>query len=276
MGLALSNTGLMLPTIPPNDLRQLAPHARGLGFNGLAIDATAPTLRPRELDRSARRDIAALLRRNSLSFAGVDLFIPPNHLTQPVHADRAFDAIAAAIQLAADLAGLVGGSPSGGAGRVVTLALPRPISADVLGSINDRAAAAGVRVADAAWPPLESLRIGAPDAEMALPGVGVALDPAAVMLMPVAGGASVSAAGDPITGVAAVGARLAQARLTDLSSVGRVAPGDPGGRLDVYAYAITLSTLAPGVPVVLDLRAVADHPAALPRVSARWPASLIG
>src|SRR5690606_13026801 len=59
------------------------------GFRAVALDASAAGLRPRDLDRSARRDLAALLRRLELAFAGLDLWIPPEHFASPEHADRA-------------------------------------------------------------------------------------------------------------------------------------------------------------------------------------------
>ncbi|MEZ6163399.1 MAG: hypothetical protein R3B67_03075 [Phycisphaerales bacterium] len=49
-----------------------------LGHRAVALDVTVPELRPRNLSRSARRDLAALLRKAELELAGLDLWIRPS------------------------------------------------------------------------------------------------------------------------------------------------------------------------------------------------------
>lgn len=205
-------------------------------------------MRARELDRSARRDVAALLRRLELDLTGLDLWLPGEHLLDPAHVDRAVAAVTGAIGLAAELAPLVGGG-----GRVVSLMLPPKIGADVLAQIVGEADRQGVRLADHAWPPR------AVEGVMAAT-VGVGLDPAAVAL-----------AGESIGDAAArVSDRVVSARLCDLSSAGRVLPGSADGRLDVLAYRVALS-LAPGVvPVVVDVRGLAEQDAAARRMVETW------
>ncbi|MEZ6232590.1 MAG: TIM barrel protein [Phycisphaerales bacterium] len=220
-------------------------------------------MRPRELDRSGRRDAAALLRRHELGLAGLDLWIPGEHLVDPIHLDRAVAAIDGAIGLAADLSPLVGGG-----GRLVSLTLPDRVAADVVGHIAASADRVGVRVADHAWP-ARGERAGGEttdggedaQARVASPSIGIGLDPAAVVLA----GESVAKA------TARVADRLLTARLCDLSSAGRVLPGD--GRLDVAAYRACLSLAPAGTPVVIDVRGLEDQDAAARRMLRAWEAA---
>lgn len=94
----------------------------GVGFRSVHLDAAAPEIRARDLDRSGRRDLAAAVRRASLGFTGLDLWIPAEHFEPGEHADRAHAALLGAIDLAADLRGLV---PTGDVSRaVVSVTLP--------------------------------------------------------------------------------------------------------------------------------------------------------
>lgn len=103
-----------------------ATSARGLidwvgrgGFQAVALDATHPELRARALDRSARRDLAASLKRSGLQLTGLDVFIPARHFADREHADRATSAVLGAIELVREL-GTLGAGPS----AVVCLDLP--------------------------------------------------------------------------------------------------------------------------------------------------------
>ena len=100
------------------------------GFTSVQLDATLSGIRPRELNVRARKDLSALLTRNSMSLAGIDLFIPVAHFTDPQQVDRAMGAALATIELAADL------------GRVpVSTALP-------VGELTDDVKSALVEAAD--------------------------------------------------------------------------------------------------------------------------------
>lgn len=88
------------------------------GVGHIVLDAVHPELRPRILSRSARRDLAATLKRDGLGLSGVDVFVPPAHLADPAHADRASSAIIGAIGLMRDLEAL------GAGGGVVCCRLP--------------------------------------------------------------------------------------------------------------------------------------------------------
>ena len=205
--------------------RAMARCAR-LGARAIQLDGTAKGLRARELGRSARRDLAAGLRRLELELAGIDLWIPPEHFASGEHADRALAATAGALGLAAELAGLLGA----GSRAIVSARLPD--DERVRAHIESAAASAGAVLADHATPPSGSggewLRLG--------------LDPAAVL----------GDGGDPIELAGSRADRLATARLSDISAGQRALPGEAGTRVDPAAYAAVLS-LAEGVRhVVID------------------------
>ena len=254
--LGVSLAGLSFATVPA-----LLQWAADAGFAALRFDAAAPGMRPRDLDRSARRDLAANLRRRQLRFAGLDLWIPPEHFADPAHADRAADAVAQAVDLASDLARLEPGD------AVVCVSFP-PRSGDadpaeqVLTSLAHHADAAGVDLADFAVPSRpahDHLRLG--------------LDPAALLLRGL----------DPAAEASRAGPRLASALLTEFDGVTRRVPDIAAGfspvphslaiarpalpsqrRLDLPSYLVALATASYTRPLVLDLRGVAaQRPAAV-------------
>jgi sugar phosphate isomerase/epimerase len=259
LGVAL--TGLRSPADgAPMEPRAALTWAASLGFRAVQLDASAPGVRPRELDRSARRDLAALLRRLELNFCGLDLWIPPAHLTEPAHADRAVSAALQAIELAADLSSLArSAGASGGPGGVVSIVLPASAPPDIIDPLLNRAEACRVRLADHAWPP-DARWTGQPSAGP----VGVGVDPAAVLI----------AGADPGRAVSGLGSPPASARLSDLSSAGRVAPGAPDGRLDELEYSVALVTSGYSREVVLDLRSLPDQDRAARAVLRRWQRSV--
>lgn len=233
----------------PNDrgpeVRALLSWVRSLGVPAVQLNAATPGVRPRDLDRSARRDLAATIRREGLTCSGLDLWIPAAHFADPARCERAVEAVVATVELAYDLGLLASGSvvsSSAAAGRrspVVSIELPADPAPDVLRTIAERAAGRGVRVADHAWPVRET--------PSGLPAIGIGIDPAAVL----------RAGADPSGAAAAAGRRLASARLSDLSrsSMGqRLAPGSADGRLDVLGYLAALLAVGYAGPLVVDLR----------------------
>lgn len=223
--------------------------AAGLGCRAVQIDAAAAGVRPRELDRSARRDLAALLRRLQLVPSGLDLWIPPEHFSDPARADRAASAVTGAIDLAADLSRLIDGAPP----PVVSVVLPAAPPEDLVSAIASQAQSRGARIADHAVRNGIAMAPVDPDAP-----IGVGIDPGALIL----------AGQDPGAAAAKAGAALASARLSDATLVGRAAPGS--GRLDEAAYLASLSIAGYARPLVLDLRGVANQDAAARAVTARW------
>ena len=230
---------------PAERLRAQLEFARGAGCRGVQWNGVAAGMRARELDRSARRDIAATLKRLELGFSGVDLFVPPEHFTSAANQDRAISAVGDAVELAAELAGLMGGR-----GGVVAVELPEKLAAEVRRALAEKCELSGVRLADCAW------RAG-----VERPGPGPlarGLDPAAVLM----GG------GDPAAEAARLGSSVACARLSDVSASGRVAAGS--GRLDVLAYRVALEVGGAMLPVVLDLRGVREQGAGAKMAVVAW------
>jgi sugar phosphate isomerase/epimerase len=224
--------------------------AAGAGFQGVALDGAAPGLRARELDRSARRDLAALLRRLQLRFGGIDLWIPAEHYTDPARAERALEATLAAVDLCAELGRLseVAGMP----------AVSLPMSAEGAESprraVEAHAETRGVVVALYTFGSAAEFVAGSP--------VGAGVDPAAVLL----------AGGDPAKRVSELGASLKVARLSDATGIGRAPIGASGTRLDRLAYSAALAVGGYPREVVLDLRGLRDQAAAAARARELWEA----
>ncbi|MCP3906156.1 MAG: sugar phosphate isomerase/epimerase [Planctomycetes bacterium] len=238
----------LAPTIAALDLppREAFDRLRDRGFRQVQVSALAPGLRPRDLGRSARRDLLATLRRREMVVSGLDAWIPAAHFIDAAHADRAVAVVLEIIDLAADF----GACP-------VSLALPRdddgalPAAAGpVREALAERSVATGVAVADHGRPVLVD------------DVIGVGVDPAAWL----ADGA------DPAAAIVAHGARLASARVVDLLTSGMRGPiGDPAAaRLDVASYRAALSVAAYRGAVVLDARQWADPWAGLVQSATAW------
>jgi sugar phosphate isomerase/epimerase len=259
----------LAPTLGP--LVQEAAHGDGTvrgalerlsaaGFSAVQLDAALPGIRPRELSTRARRDLSALLARQELRLAGIDLFIPRRHYLQPDLMDRALTATTAAIELAADL------------GRV-PLSLALPIAAMTQDAHDALAACAdghGVPLAIHAEDDLDALLAWM--ARMDQPVLGAGLDPCAVL----------GCGHDPGAFAQRLGARLLVARLNDLIGAPQApTPSGPTaagvrctvgqGDLDLTAYrvAIDLAGRRTG-PVVLDLRGLPDPLAAASAAHHAW------
>jgi len=246
--LSLAMRGLQLARTPRATLERVA----ALGFGFVTLDAAAPGLRPRELSRADRRDLAALLRRLELGVGGVELWIPPAHFADAATVDRAVEAVCQALQLLADL------RPHVETRSVLSLALPRAPGQSVVETLTDRAAQLEARLAD-----FGDLVDADDEAHNAGPSLadevwGVGLDPAALLLQ----GSS------PARRAAQLGARLAAARLSDADRSARVEPGK--GELDAPAYRAALSVAGLADPVSLDVRGLADQAAAALRARRLW------
>ncbi len=205
--------------------------AHALGARAVVLDVALPGLRPRELDRSARRGLFALLRRLELRLDGADLPIPPAHFTDPARQDRALSVVAATCALLAEAAGLAETT------KIIHLAAPDPHAA---------AAAAEADVA-----------LTAPAAEDLPPPFLPALD-----LAELAAGPS-----DPLATLAATPG-LGAVRLADSRAGARCALGEGG--LDVGAVYAVLTTTAPGASLVIDPRQLPDARAGAERSLKAW------
>ncbi|MEX2220048.1 MAG: hypothetical protein WD749_14955 [Phycisphaerales bacterium] len=222
--------------------------AGAAGFPAVQLDAAAPGLRPRELDRSARRDVASILRRCGLSFCGLDLWVPAPHYADPARAERALEAALSAIALAADLASLAG-EPG-----AAIVALTLPDSGSARDHLAKEAELRGVSIADHAPPTADA-------APAARGSIGVGIDPAATLMRGL----------DPAAAALRVVPSLVQARLSDAGDLGRSPVG--AGRLDLPAYIAALVAAGYARAVVLDLRALPDPAAAAQAAASAWPGS---
>jgi sugar phosphate isomerase/epimerase len=220
-GMVSGTLSLSLAGLTPKEGVAMEPRAAiewaaGLGYRAVQLDGAAAGVRARDLDRSGRRDLAALLRRLQLGFSGLDLWIPPAHFVDAANTGRAVDATVQAMELVADLARLIGSD-----GAVVSVLLAEKTPEAVIEALSAAADRVGARVADHQWP-ARSVESGGL--------VGVGIDPAALL----ASGA------DPAAEVSRLSAAPTAARLSDLGPGGRVAVGS--GKLDVLAYQVALAT----------------------------------
>lgn len=243
--LSVSLSGVTSPG-GTRDARELLAWVKGLGVRWVQLDATMQGTRPRDLDRSARRDLASVIRRSELGLSGLDLFIPPRHLVEKENVDRAVTATTGAIELAGELRLLIGTEPP-----PVAMELPADLPSDVRAQIESTAARVGVMVADHTRP-APALRSDS--------SIGVGIDPAAML----AGGEDVF---DALTKLR--GAPL-EARLSDTSGGARVVAGSPNGKLDLVEYAAALGVAGYRRPLVIDLRGIPSARSAAPRVIASW------
>lgn len=269
--LSIAAATLDLPGLdsdPAPRLRHALAWAAAAGLSGVLIDATRPGLRPRDLDRSARREIAALLRRHQLAFVGLDLPVPPEHFADPAHAERALSAVHAAAALAADLHALTAdiASPALRAPRApIALELPAETPAALASELARAAEHTGVWIADAAatrrltpspaHPAAQSLSHPAPFGPLrhAIDVARAALDRL-----------------DPAAAAARSGPRLALLRLAEATPRGPIPIGVPPSRLDVPALRIALETSGASPAVVLDLAGLPDPAAAFASAHAAW------
>lgn len=205
--------------------------ARGVRY--VQLDAAMAGIRPRELGRSARRDLASLMRRVGLSLSGIDLWIPPSHFVDTTNQQRAIDAASGACELAAELLAIVGDGTPGGSNFGVSMTLHEETPAAVIDAIGAAATRCGVVILDHAWP----ARAVASDGP-----IRVGIDPAVLI------GAGVPV-GKALLGMSPPPAAF---RLSDFSAIERVAPGE--GSLDLTDYDIAITTLNWTGVVTLDLR----------------------
>jgi sugar phosphate isomerase/epimerase len=229
------------------DARESIAAVSAMGYRAVQLSATQPGMRPRELDAGDRRGLRGTLQRLGIVCGGVDLWIPPAHLTDPVHVDRAMSAIDGACGLAADM------------GRcALCVALPEQLPAESWQAICATADRHGVRIADFCVRNLDASRHADAPPEL----VGTGIDPAAL----------ISAGIDPALHAASLGRRVAAARVVDLLASGmRGPPGEPAvARLDLPAFAAALA-LSGGAPsCCADARQWVDPRAGLECTLARW------
>ncbi len=153
-----------------------------------------------------------MLRRTELELAGIDLWIPPEHYTDPDKSERAMETLQQTVVLATELARLAGGRSR----PMVSVTLPAGLPESDRGVINQLGERHGALIGDHAPDGPDSMGSG-------IAGLVVAVDPASCIM----GGVS------PEQRVHRCGAL----RLTDANTNGRCIVGSSGGRLDLAGYA---------------------------------------
>ncbi len=251
----------LAPTIRPwitqggHDVRSaLRVIGRG-NFEAVQLDVTLSGLRARELDQRARKDINALLVRQSLRLAGLDLFIPRKDFLASDCVDRAMSVAVSTLELAGDL----GHIP-------VSLPLPvESLSSDVKAALVAAAEGYGVTLAIHAEDQLEALEVWLKEVNQ--PCLGAALDPASV----------IAAGDDPVATAQKLGEHLRVGRLSDEQAEGRLRCPVGQGELNLQEYRMTLDLAtgrgtggAGGGPVVLDLRGLENPIAAATTAQLAW------
>ena len=225
------------------DLRSALAWISRAGFAGMQLSATDPEMRPREMSGSARRDLAATLSRLELACSGIDFLIAAEHLLDPVHSTRAFDALCAVI----DFAALLGRTP-------VTIPLAAREACELRAAIAARAERDGVPILLSATEREDLPALEAPFA--------ASIDCAAVL----------GAGRDPVELVGAGGGRIGGVRVVDLLRSGLRGPilEPRESRLDALGLRIALETVGfNGLPVV-DARQWHAPDQGLARTLARW------
>ena len=215
-----------------------------LGVRGITLDASAPDFRPRSLTRSARRDLAASLRRRELEFTGLDLWIPQEHFADANHAQRAIDAVTQAAELSSELATLVGGRSR----PVVSVILPTEMNETDRQAIGANAQRVGAAIVDHQPEPYDCIA-----------GIGLGIDPAMVLMTGNSPGKAVTHAGE----------RLASVRLDDMNAMGRCVVGTQGGKLDIKGYAGAL-IVAGQEWITLDVREIPEPSVAYQQARQAW------
>lgn len=215
-----------------------------MGVRGITLDASVPDFRPRALSRSARRDLAASLRRRELEFTGLDLWIPPEHFADATNAHRAIDAVSQAAEMSAELATLVGGRSR----PVVSVLLPNEMNETDRLAIGANAQRVGAVIAD-----------HQPEQGEHVAGIAIGIDPVMMLVAGMSPGKAVMHAGE----------HLAAVRLCDHNAMGRCTVGASGSKLDVKGYAGAL-IVADQEWITLDVREMPEPKLAAEKARQAW------
>lgn len=221
-----------------------------IGIRATAFSATDPLTRPRDLDRSARRDLVAIMSRLELRCACVDCFLPTAHFLDAAQVDRATAAAIDAIEFAAEIATLEGRIGGG----TVVLSVPTTkdkLAQDALDAISATAQHQGVHVA-----------VPTCDASLVFQPFLVALDPAQIL----------ANNQDPLTIALASSRRIGAVRIVDLLRSGSRGPiGEPQeAQLDCRGFASGCRAAGFEGEFVVDLRQWHDPRGGLLATLSRW------
>lgn len=211
-----------------------------MGLAAVQLDASDASMRPREMGSSARRDLAASLRRLGLRASGIDCFVPVERFADAAQVERAVQAVNGSIALAEAL-------------DRAPVCLHLPADQTVAAELRREAERRGVALADFTLPVLQGT-------------AQVGVDPAALL----------AAGSDPVAHVAGMAGRVAAARVVDLLQGGMRGPIEQPGasRLDAMAYRLALEMAGfRGLPVI-DCRQWVDARRAARACAERWVALL--
>lgn len=214
------------------------------------MSATDPRTRPRDFDRSARRDLVAVMQRFELRCACIDCFVPSAHFLDPAHVDRVTAAAVDAIELAAEIASIEG-HVGGGIVVLSAPAKPEGVACFAIDAIRASAEHHGVCVAIPATDP----------ASIASPFF-VALDPAQIL----------ANSGDPQTVALAANGRIGAVRIVDLLRSGSRGPiHEPQeSQLDCRGFVIGCRAAGFARDFVVDLRQWIEPERGLLATLQRW------
>lgn len=250
---------------PRMGLRQAA----RLRVPAVQLSAGQVGTRPRDLDRSGRRDLLVAARRLELEIAGIDAWFSSEALTDPDRVDAAMTALMESVELAAEL------------GRLpISLRFPRDGVEDLIESLVMAGERVGVRILDHAAPPRGS-RFDRVDSDTAPQGLLVPGEEEAAPTSVECGGAAIEGLGvglDPpswlvagLDPLDAAGRGIESLRLADLTADGmRVPAGDPDGRVDLVALLATARVGGLEAIPVIDARRWADPVAGVQATLSRW------
>ena len=241
-----------------------------LGLRGVQLSSGQPGTRPRDLDRSGRRDLLATARRHELEISGIDVWIPLEAMLDPSTADQSAGELLAAIDLAGDLGGVA-----------VSLRLPATDEDEITTTLAAHAARLGVPLVDHAVPPRGR---GATRTDRTITPTGLLvpgeIDPAEADSKVAASGSVIEGVGigiDPPAWLVAgldvlegAAAGVQSIRLADLTPDGmRIPPGEPDGRIDpTTLIAVARTGGWEGLPII-DARRWNDPPAGIQATLAR-------
>lgn len=217
-----------------------------LGVRAVALDVSVPELRPRNLSRSARRDLAALLRKAEFDLAGLDIWIPPEHFTDPSSSQRAIEAAQQALALSSELMPLVGGRSR----AVVSVVLPVDLSQVDRQALGSFAQHCGATLVDHAIMLDDAVRTE---------GIGVGIDPVYYLTDGQSPGKAITRAGE----------HLMSARLCDTNAMGRCVVGATGSKLDLSSYAGAMIVSGQAF-VTVDVRSLPDPAVGAEQAMQRW------
>lgn len=222
------------------------------GLHAVQLSASVPGMRPRELDRRARKDLQAQIARSGLMIAGIDLMIPRDHWLDSQFQDHAVSAMTATLQMAADLGHLTVST------ALPVQDLPEDIRHHLLSAVDGYQIALAVHAEDQ----LDALNTW--QQQTSIDGLQTALDPAGLIAMHM----------NPTDTLLQHTDRLRLLRLDDFD---QLLVGAEGGRcplgkgeLDIQSLKIAAGTVNALRSIVIELRGLREPVTAMHQAVEQW------